>query len=312
MVNHETSDRFHGGSGNLCPQSSVHSSKSSPPLKVMHQTCARVLFGMREFYNNKKHLSQNLMDMSGLIFINNQLKPAIKPATHTQAVPLHVIWAPPKFAAHCLLKPPLINKRQAGHMVHIYVLQLERGKFYVGKTNNPQFRLENHFSAAGSEWTRTYRPEKLLRLIPGCDDYDEDKYTMMYMDMYGVDNVRGGSFTSTKLDDSTKQHLRHMSNSANDKCFRCGQDGHFAASCSAQQDRSNRTSSEEDSEEDNVWCCDYCSKVFEEYGLCALHEKSCPAKRGKALPDGCFRCGRRGHWASSCYAVRHVQGYCLK
>jgi hypothetical protein len=26
----------------------------------------------------------------------------------------------------------------------------------------------------------------------------------------------------------------------------------------------------------------------------------------------CFRCGREGHYASSCYASKHVKGYYLK
>ncbi len=31
-------------------------------------------------------------------------------------------------------------------MVFIYILQLEQGKYYIGKTNNPTFRLENHYA----------------------------------------------------------------------------------------------------------------------------------------------------------------------
>ena len=31
-------------------------------------------------------------------------------------------------------------------MVFIYIIQLEQGKYYIGKTNNPQFRLESHFT----------------------------------------------------------------------------------------------------------------------------------------------------------------------
>ena len=26
----------------------------------------------------------------------------------------------------------------------------------------------------------------------------------------------------------------------------------------------------------------------------------------------CFRCGREGHYASSCYAKKHIKGYYLK
>ena len=43
-------------------------------------------------------------------------------------------------------------------MVYIYVLKLVKGKYYVGKTNNPEFRLDSHFNSHGSEWTRLYPP----------------------------------------------------------------------------------------------------------------------------------------------------------
>jgi len=47
-------------------------------------------------------------------------------------------------------------------MVFIYVLQLEEGKYYVEKTNNPSFRLDSHFQSIGSEWTRKYKPAAIM------------------------------------------------------------------------------------------------------------------------------------------------------
>jgi len=121
-------------------------------------------------------------------------------------------------------------------MVYIYVLQLEKGKYYIGKTKNPQFRLESHFNLEGSEWTKLYKPIKILELISNCDDYDEDKYTRIYMDKYGIDNVRGGSFITIELDKSTKDQLEKMSKSTNNKCFKCGKLGHFVKDCIQNQE----------------------------------------------------------------------------
>jgi len=39
-------------------------------------------------------------------------------------------------------------------MVFIYILELENKKYYVGKTTNPDFRLEKHFNNSGSQWTK--------------------------------------------------------------------------------------------------------------------------------------------------------------
>ena len=164
-------------------------------------------------------------------------------------------------------------------MVYIYVLLLEQGKYYIGKTSNPAFRLESHFKSNGSEFTKKYKPIKILEIISNCDDYDEDKYTRIYMDRYGIDNVRGGSYVSVKLDEATKNQLTKMSNSTSNKCFKCGKAGHFANRCYV-----NENSDDEEEEFRKI--------------------------KYKSAKD-CFRCGREGHYASNCYASRHMKGYYL-
>jgi len=86
-------------------------------------------------------------------------------------------------------------------MVFIYILLLELNKYYIGKTNNPDIRLDSHFNSNGSEWTKIYKPIKVYEIIPNCDSYDEDKYTLKYLEKEGIDNVRGGSFSQIKLSD---------------------------------------------------------------------------------------------------------------
>ena len=53
--------------------------------------------------------------------------------------------------------------------MYIYVLKLESNKYYVGKTDNPDFRLNDHFTNNGSIWTKIYKPIQLHQLIPDCD-----------------------------------------------------------------------------------------------------------------------------------------------
>jgi predicted GIY-YIG superfamily endonuclease len=47
-------------------------------------------------------------------------------------------------------------------MIYIYVIKLEKGKYYIGKTSNPQFRLQSHFDSNGSSWTKKYKPLKVI------------------------------------------------------------------------------------------------------------------------------------------------------
>lgn len=123
-------------------------------------------------------------------------------------------------------------------MVYIYVLELTNNKYYIGKTNNPDFRLAQHFNDESnfklkyksSYWTKKYKPIKLLESFEG-DDFDENKYTLIYMDKYGIDNVRGGSFCQVKLSKEVKQTIILMINGTSDKCYKCGKTGHFINDC---------------------------------------------------------------------------------
>ena len=196
-------------------------------------------------------------------------------------------------------------------MVFIYVLKLKNNKYYVGKTENPSFRLENHFNQNGSYWTKKYKPLKLYELKPNCDNYDEDKITIQYMRKYGKDNVRGGSFCQINLSKENEITLERMINGSSDKCYNCG-GNHFIKNCPRKMNYQKETKKYneeyyEETDEEEYWECEYCGKLFDTEKGCLFHENVYCKKKYKK--DFCKRCGRSGHTKNDCYATTHIRGY---
>lgn len=83
----------------------------------------------------------------------------------------------------------------------LYVLSLEKGKYYVGITSrkDPNQRIEEHMHGFYSaQWVKRYKPLKPVEIIElGSLTVNEAeglelKRTLQYMKKYGYQNVRGG------------------------------------------------------------------------------------------------------------------------
>ena len=79
---------------------------------------------------------------------------------------------------------------------NIYILKLRAGKYYVGMSDKPMERYQQHLDGMGAAWTRKYKPVALETVITNASPFDEDKYTKEYMVKHGIENVRG---QTTKL-----------------------------------------------------------------------------------------------------------------
>ncbi len=215
-------------------------------------------------------------------------------------------------------------------MVYIYILELESGKYYVGKSNSPEIRIADHQYGMGSKFTLLYKPIRLIEIISDCDDYDEDKYTLQYMDKYGILNVRGGSFSEIQFSKTNLMMINRMINGAKNQCFLCGSKEHFVKHCDKR-----------DELKENDGKCDCTTSLFSPHrkSKCALKkmidffdiftnieeedddntsyyeevQKQNPNQKRKSTKiRGCYRCGREGHYATNCYAKRSVYGKIIK
>jgi len=116
--------------------------------------------------------------------------------------------------------------------IYIYILRLENGKYYIGRSKWPLKRIDDHRDKSGSRWTTLHKVIDIIQIFEG-DVFDEDKYVKIYMNKYGIDNVRGGSYCREKLSYEDISALKKELQSVNDCCFRCGYNNHFAKSCRA-------------------------------------------------------------------------------
>jgi len=199
-------------------------------------------------------------------------------------------------------------------MTNIYVLRLEGGRYYIGKSEDVLNRYQQHINGNGSAWTKLYTPVALEKTIENVSPFEEDKVTKEYMSKYGIDKVRGGSYVEVELSDFHREALKMEIWGAKDLCTQCGRAGHFVKNCYAKTDVSGNAIEyeEEEDEEEDEWECEYCDRTFTTEFGCTVHERTCRARSSNSSSSHrggvCYRCGRLGHYLSECYASRHING----
>jgi len=109
--------------------------------------------------------------------------------------------------------PKGVYSVRGGRKLSIFVLELEHGTFLVGRTSLQTFMFEDILklciTPVARHWLDLHRPLKILIVYPNCSPFDEDKYVKMFMKHYGVENVRGGSYSSVILDPLLKRLILH-------------------------------------------------------------------------------------------------------
>jgi len=194
-------------------------------------------------------------------------------------------------------------------MITVYILKLEKSKYYIGKTTNLNNRILQHLSQCACAWTRIYKPISIEKTIEGADSFDEDKWTIKYMALHGIDNVRGGTFSQINLSDSDKKTIKKMIASVEDACYICGNKGHFSRNCPFKNlcERCGRKG------HNKLNCYAKQNKWGENLSGVISQKPSTQFYReiGKIVINNyygnaiCKRCGRKGHTIVNCFAKTH-------
>jgi len=82
----------------------------------------------------------------------------------------------------------------------VYALKCANSKWYVGQTTDIARRFVNHKEGTGAAWTKVHKAESIVKLINSTgNDFLELATTLEFMDLYGIDNVRGSLFSNVHM-----------------------------------------------------------------------------------------------------------------
>ena len=154
--------------------------------------------------------------------------------------------------------------------MYVYTIELEDGHWYVGSTEKPPERLEQHRSGNGSAWTSRHSPVggfSTLELVEGGSEearLKEDFEVKRLMQKHGIERVRGGSYSSLVLSVESVRALERELRHADDVCLRCGRTNHWIEDCYATYDTTGQLISDDDeTDSDSNYSC---SDAMAEYG----------------------------------------------
>jgi predicted GIY-YIG superfamily endonuclease len=74
---------------------------------------------------------------------------------------------------------------------YIYVLQLIDDRYYIGRSQNVLYRIEQHFNGDGSVYTKKFKPLKVVEIVEETTNEDERNKTIEYIKKYTWEKVRG-------------------------------------------------------------------------------------------------------------------------
>ena len=128
------------------------------------------------------------------------------------------------------------HKSMSSAKAGVYVLGDEKGRMYVGKSQDVERRVEQHLAGEGTQFLTGGKVRRLEVGETGSElDLEswERNETLARMYKHGVGNVRGWMFTSARLSAEQEEQAFGQICEKYDLCRKCGRNTHFAIKCFA-------------------------------------------------------------------------------
>ena len=127
----------------------------------------------------------------------------------------------------------ILHKQGRYFLVHFKELFALDGKHANLTTNDIQRRIWVHENGNGSAWTKKHNVIQRMNTINNQNNnFDELSQTLLMMNRYGIDNVRGSLFTSPfPLTDFEKIMAAQLYCEMNNLCRKCGSSSHYINQC---------------------------------------------------------------------------------
>jgi|Laugresbdmm110sn_2_1035109.scaffolds.fasta_scaffold00918_3 2-iminoacetate synthase ThiH len=104
-------------------------------------------------------------------------------------------------------KSPIRKRILFPEIITLYFIGLEDNKMFLYTSyEKPDDEIMEDCSKL-YEYARIYKPRNIVFRIPEVDLFDIDKFVKMFMQMFGVDDTRGGSYVDVILPDFQQKAL---------------------------------------------------------------------------------------------------------